>query len=51
MLACHFLVAIVLIALSAITVSAFMDPEKMDEILTEHVFEPVGLVAPRSGGS
>ncbi len=42
----HLFIAAILATISAVTVNAFIAEEKLDEILTQHVFEPVGLMAP-----
>jgi len=42
----HLFIAAILAAISAVTVNTAIAEEKLDEILTQHVFEPVGLMAP-----
>ena len=41
----HLILAVCLILISSFTVSALVDGEKLDELLTKTVFEPVGMVA------
>lgn len=41
----HLFIAAILATVSAITVNSVIAEEKLDEILTQHVFEPVGLMA------
>ncbi len=42
---CHLFIAAILATISAVTVDSVIAGEKLDEILTQHVFEPVGLMA------
>lgn len=43
---CHLFLAVVLMAISSFTVSHTISPAKLDQLMTRHVFVPVGMMAP-----